>query len=269
MILCSSLEPPPGASPSAWLGILEGRGLFPPEACPGLAPGAPLHQLGNQALGKAPPSQGCSWGQQEGSQGYRASPQGLRRQELPASPPPHHPCSATPSLQGQTLGSWSMRHKIGKDSDQKEDITVQKKPVQPERAPARPEFRAPCPRTQRPARVGGNATEAGAALDWGAVNRSRRLMEARMRLSPRQDNSRAGCPRGPSSCRPEDAGTQQSPIPRVSYTQQAATEGGLPANSSRKQPHSPLPAGPMCLQVLWALHTPHGPPGSLQMCTAA
>ena len=183
--------------------LLPAGGL---EACPGLAPGAPLHQLGNQALGKAPPSQGCSWGQQEGSQGYKASPQGPRRQELPASPPPHHPCSATLSLQGQTLGSWSMRHKIGKDSDQKEDITVQKKPVQPERAPARPEFRAPCPRTQRPARVGGNATEAGAALDWGAVNRSRRLKEAHMRLSPRRDNSRAGCPRGPSSCRPEDAG---------------------------------------------------------------
>lgn len=33
-ILCSPLEPPPSASPSAWLGILEGRGdtFFPLEA---------------------------------------------------------------------------------------------------------------------------------------------------------------------------------------------------------------------------------------------
>lgn len=126
-----------------------------------------LPQLGNHLWGRHPPTRGCSWGPQEGSQGYRATPRGPRRREPPASPPLCHPCSGP--HQQQTPGSWSMRRKTGKYSDQREGITVQKKPVQPERAPARLERPTPLrPRRPHPCPLGGKATKAGAGPDWGA-----------------------------------------------------------------------------------------------------
>ena len=148
-------------------GALEGKAGTP--ACPRRpgGPSLPCPSWGTISGEGTPPTRGCSWGPQEGSQGYRATPRGPRRREPPASPPLCHPCSGP--HQQQTPGSWSMRRKTGKYSDQREGITVQKKPVQPERAPARLERPTPLrPRRPHPCPLGGKATKAGAGPDWGA-----------------------------------------------------------------------------------------------------
>jgi len=174
-LFCGLLEPLPGASSSAWLGTLEGKAGTPPsprglETPPRLAP------AGEPDSGEGvPPAPGCSRGPQEGSQ---ATEQPLRS------------CLRHPH-QRRTLGSRSRRRKTGKYSDQREGITVQKKRVQPERAPARPEPRVPQPRRLRPCPARWQRYRSGHGLAWGAVSQGTCLKGPHIRLSPRGNQLQA------------------------------------------------------------------------------
>lgn len=128
-----------------------------------------LALAGKPDSGEDTPNPGLLAGATGGKPGYRATPRGPRTPELPTSPAPCHPCSGP--QQRQTLGSWGMKRETGKRSDRREGVTVQKKPVQPERALHAPERRAPRPRRLRPCPGRGN-TEAGTSLDGGALSQS-------------------------------------------------------------------------------------------------
>lgn len=186
-----------------------------------------------------------------GKPGYRATPRGPRRPRPPASPAPCHPCSGP--HQRQTLGSWSMRRKTGKYSDQREGITVQKKPVQPERAPARPDRGAPCAMRPPPARV----VETLQKLAWTGSREPEQALEPAR--GGHSDNSRAGCLRGASGCRPQNGGIPRSPIPGVSYTEQAASEGVPLPTALGGSPACPFTPGLCAHRSLWLHVPPMGP----------
>lgn len=140
-----------------------------------------LLQLGNQTLGKVSAPLGCSWGPQEGSQAT----------EQPLRSCLHHPPPCSGPHQRRTLRSWSRRHKTGKYSDQREGITVQKKRVQPERAPAHPEPRAPWPRRPRPCPARWKRYRSRRSLAWGAVSQGMCLTEPHIWLSLRGNQLQA------------------------------------------------------------------------------
>lgn len=160
-------EPWPGASPSGGLRPLEGK-AGPPPAPQGLEAPPCLALGGKPDSGEGTPNPGLLMGAPGGKPGYRATPQGLRTPELPTSTAPCRLCSGP--QQRQTLGSWSLKRKTGKHSDQREGVTVQKKPVQPERALHAMERRAPHPRRPHPCPGRGNTTKAGTSLAGGAVS---------------------------------------------------------------------------------------------------
>lgn len=153
-----SLSALPAASPSACLGFWKAKkGHLPAhgglEAPPCLAP------AGEPSLGKAPPHPGLLVRAAGGKPGLQGNPSGAKKTGAACITPTCHPCSGP--HQRQTPGSWSMRRKTGKYSDQREGITVQKKPVQPERAPARLERPAPPPRWK--------SYRSSRWPDWGAT----------------------------------------------------------------------------------------------------